>query len=49
MTGTEVRVERRPAEEMPGALRRDVRLLGRLLGRVLEEAGGPGLLPPDAP
>jgi phosphoenolpyruvate carboxylase len=36
--------ERRPAEEMPGPLRRDVRLLGRLLGRVLEEAGGPELL-----
>ena len=44
MTGTGVRVEPRPAEEMPGALRRDVRLLGGLLGRVLEEAGGPGLL-----
>ncbi|MFL6273416.1 MAG: phosphoenolpyruvate carboxylase, partial [Actinomycetes bacterium] len=29
---------------MPAALRRDVRLLGRLLGKVLEEAGGPGLL-----
>ena len=39
-----MRVEPRPAEEMPGALRRDVRLLGGLLGRVLEEAGGPGLL-----
>ena len=44
MTDTGVRVEPRPAEEMPGALRRDVRLLGGLLGRVLEEAGGPGLL-----
>ena len=44
MTGAGVRVEPRPAEEMPGALRRDVRLLGGLLGRVLEEAGGPGLL-----
>ena len=44
MTGTGVRVEPRPAGEMPGALRRDVRLLGGLLGRVLEEAGGPGLL-----
>jgi phosphoenolpyruvate carboxylase len=29
---------------MPAPLRRDVRLLGRLLGKVLEEAGGPGLL-----
>jgi phosphoenolpyruvate carboxylase len=29
---------------MPGALRRDVRLLGRLLGQVLEEADGPELL-----
>ena len=38
MTGVGVRVERRPAEEMPVALRRDVRLLGRLLGQVLEEA-----------
>jgi phosphoenolpyruvate carboxylase len=36
--------ERRAAGEMPAPLRRDVRLLGRLLGRVLEEAGGPGLL-----
>jgi len=36
--------ERRSSEEMPAALRRDVRLLGRLLGKVLEEAGGPGLL-----
>jgi phosphoenolpyruvate carboxylase len=35
---------RRRAEEMPAPLRRDVRLLGRLLGRVLEESGGPGLL-----
>ena len=34
---------RRP-EATPAPLRRDVRLLGRLLGRVLEEAGGPGLL-----
>lgn len=32
------------AEEMPEPLRRDVRLLGRLLGRVLEENGGPELL-----
>ena len=31
-------------EQMPEPLRRDVGLLGRLLGRVLEEAGGPGLL-----
>jgi phosphoenolpyruvate carboxylase len=44
VTGIGVRIEPRPAEEMPGPLRRDVRLLGRLLGRVLEEAGGPGLL-----
>jgi phosphoenolpyruvate carboxylase len=44
VTDTGVRVERRPAEEMPEPLRRDVRLLGRLLGQVLEEAGGPGLL-----
>jgi phosphoenolpyruvate carboxylase len=44
VTGVGVRVERRPAEEMPVALRRDVRLLGRLLGQVLEEAGGPELL-----
>jgi phosphoenolpyruvate carboxylase len=35
---------RRLPDEMPAPLRRDVRLLGRLLGRVLEEAGGPGLL-----
>ncbi|MGH2556747.1 MAG: phosphoenolpyruvate carboxylase, partial [Actinomycetota bacterium] len=32
------------AEEMPEPLRRDVRLLGRLLGRVLEESGGADLL-----
>jgi phosphoenolpyruvate carboxylase len=31
-------------DELPAPLRRDVGLLGRLLGRVLEEAGGPGLL-----
>jgi phosphoenolpyruvate carboxylase len=31
-------------DELPASLRRDVGLLGRLLGRVLEEAGGPGLL-----
>jgi phosphoenolpyruvate carboxylase len=38
--------ESRPAaaEEMPEPLRRDVRLLGALLGRVLEENGGPDLL-----
>jgi phosphoenolpyruvate carboxylase len=29
---------------MPAPLRRDVRLLGGTLGRVLEEDGGPGLL-----
>ena len=34
----------RGSEEMPAPLRRDVRLLGRLLGQVLEEAGGPSLL-----
>jgi phosphoenolpyruvate carboxylase len=34
----------RSSEEMPAPLRRDVRLLGRLLGQVLEEAGGPSLL-----
>jgi phosphoenolpyruvate carboxylase len=34
----------RGSEEMPEPLRRDVRLLGRLLGQVLEEAGGPSLL-----
>ena len=44
MTATGARVERRTSEEMPEALRRDVRLLGRLLGRVLEEAGGADLL-----
>lgn len=32
------------ADEAPAALRRDVRLLGDTLGRVLEEAGGPELL-----
>lgn len=31
-------------EEMPAPLRRDVRLLGELLGTVLEEYGGPELL-----
>jgi phosphoenolpyruvate carboxylase len=36
--------ERREPAEMPAPLRRDVGLLGRLLGRVLQEAGGPGLL-----
>src|SRR5579859_8190640 len=30
--------------EMPAPLRREVRLLGDLLGRVLAEYGGPGLL-----
>jgi len=43
LTATGVRAGR-SSEEMPAALRRDVRLLGRLLGKVLEEAGGPGLL-----
>lgn len=32
------------ADAMPAALRREVRLLGTLLGRVLVEAGGQGLL-----
>jgi phosphoenolpyruvate carboxylase len=32
------------SEEMPVQLRREVRLLSTVLGRVLEEAGGPGLL-----
>jgi phosphoenolpyruvate carboxylase len=36
--------ERRDPAEMPAPLRRDVGLLGRLLGRVLQEADGPGLL-----
>jgi phosphoenolpyruvate carboxylase len=36
--------ERRDPAEMPAPLRRDVGLLGRLLGQVLQEAGGPGLL-----
>jgi phosphoenolpyruvate carboxylase len=36
--------ERRDAAAMPAPLRRDVGLLGRLLGRVLEESGGPALL-----
>ena len=31
-------------EDVPAALRRDVGYLGRLLGRVLVESGGPGLL-----
>jgi phosphoenolpyruvate carboxylase len=36
--------ERRDPAAMPAPLRRDVGLLGRLLGRVLEESGGPELL-----
>ncbi|HEU4396582.1 MAG TPA: phosphoenolpyruvate carboxylase [Actinomycetota bacterium] len=36
--------ERRDPAAMPAPLRRDVGLLGRLLGRVLEESGGPPLL-----
>ena len=32
------------AEGIPSPLRREVRLLSTVLGRVLEEAGGPGLL-----
>src|SRR6266540_1662709 len=35
---------RRQGAGMPAPLRRDVRLLGGLLGQVLEEAGGPELL-----
>ena len=31
-------------QEMPAPLRRDVKLLGQLLGQVLSESGGPGLL-----
>ena len=38
------RQEGRRSEATPAPLRRDVGLLGRLLGQVLEEAGGPGLL-----
>ncbi|HET7518010.1 MAG TPA: phosphoenolpyruvate carboxylase, partial [Actinomycetes bacterium] len=38
------RPDGRRSEATPAPLRRDVRLLGRLLGQVLEEAGGPGLL-----
>jgi phosphoenolpyruvate carboxylase len=38
------RQEGRRSEATPAPLRRDVRLLGRLLGQVLEEAGGPELL-----
>ena len=34
----------RQRDEMPAPLRRDVRVLGGILGRVLEEDGGPGLL-----
>jgi phosphoenolpyruvate carboxylase len=44
LTAAGVRVGGRSSEEMPAPLRRDVRLLGRLLGKVLEEAGGPELL-----
>jgi phosphoenolpyruvate carboxylase len=36
--------ERRDPADMPAPLRRDVGMLGRLLGQVLQEAGGPGLL-----
>jgi phosphoenolpyruvate carboxylase len=36
--------DRRDPAAMPAPLRRDVGLLGRLLGRVLEESGGPALL-----
>ncbi len=38
------RDEGRRSEATPAPLRRDVGLLGRLLGQVLEEAGGPELL-----
>src|SRR4029453_34122 len=45
VTGAGVRVEPRPAGEMPGAPRRDGGLRGGgLCGGVLGEAGGPGLL-----
>jgi phosphoenolpyruvate carboxylase len=36
--------ERRDPAAMPAPLRRDVGLLGRLLGQVLKESGGPALL-----
>ncbi|WP_327087453.1 phosphoenolpyruvate carboxylase [Nonomuraea sp. NBC_01738] len=43
---TDQAVERRSAavEEMPDELRRDVKLLGKLLGEVIAEQGGPDLL-----
>ena len=43
MSGTG-RLHGRRDEEAPAPLRRDVGLLGRVLGRVLEESGGPELL-----
>jgi len=44
--GVERRSEARESarQEMPGPLRRDVRLLGELLGQVIAEGGGPELL-----
>ena len=41
---TEAAPRQERGAEMPVPLRRDVRLLGSLLGQVLEEAGGPELL-----
>jgi phosphoenolpyruvate carboxylase len=41
---TEAAPRQERGAEMPAPLRRDVRLLGSLLGQVLEEAGGPELL-----
>ncbi|HEV2871991.1 MAG TPA: hypothetical protein VG409_11295, partial [Actinomycetota bacterium] len=39
LTAVGAPVERRPADEVPAPLRRDVRLLGRLLGQVLARRG----------
>jgi phosphoenolpyruvate carboxylase len=44
LTAAGARIGQRSSAEMPASLRRDVRLLGRLLGQVLEETGGSGLL-----
>src|SRR4029453_11106528 len=46
---TEAAPRQERGAEMPAPLRRDVRLLGSLLGHVLEEAGGPGLLAAGRP